>query len=38
VSSTGFRRAENIVRAYRAELAFYGIVLGLEPADDLPPL
>lgn len=34
----GFRRAENIVRAYQAELAFYGIVLGFEPADDLPPL
>lgn len=34
----GFRRAENIVRSYQAELAFYGAVLGFEPADDLPPL
>ncbi|MGH2636429.1 MAG: S9 family peptidase [Actinomycetota bacterium] len=34
----GFRRAETITRATQAELAFYGLVLGFEPADDLPPL
>lgn len=34
----GFRKAENIVRATEAELAFYGRVLGFEPADSLPPL
>ena len=34
----GFRKAENIVRSYEAELAFYGRVLGFEPADDLPDL
>lgn len=34
----GFRRAETIVRAIQAELAFYGQVLGFTPADDLPPL
>jgi dipeptidyl aminopeptidase/acylaminoacyl peptidase len=34
----GFRRAETIVRAVQAELAFYGRILGFEPADDLPPL
>ena len=34
----GFRRAETIARSYEAELAFYGRVLGFEPADDLPPL
>ena len=34
----GFRKAENIARSYQAELAFYGSVLGFEPADDLPPL
>jgi dipeptidyl aminopeptidase/acylaminoacyl peptidase len=34
----GFRRAENIERSYQAELAFYGRILGFEPADDLPPL
>jgi dipeptidyl aminopeptidase/acylaminoacyl peptidase len=34
----GFRKAENIARALEAELAFYGRVLGFEPADDLPPL
>lgn len=34
----GFRSAATIVRALEAELAFYGEVLGFEPADDLPPL
>ena len=34
----GFRKAETIVRALEAELAFYGKILGFEPADDLPPL
>jgi dipeptidyl aminopeptidase/acylaminoacyl peptidase len=34
----GFRRAENIVRSFQAELEFYGRILGFEPADALPPL
>ncbi|MGH3441296.1 MAG: S9 family peptidase [Nitriliruptorales bacterium] len=34
----GFRRAENQIRALESELAFYGAVLGFEPADDLPDL
>ena len=34
----GFRSAATIVAALQAELAFYGQVLGFEPADDLPPL
>jgi dipeptidyl aminopeptidase/acylaminoacyl peptidase len=34
----GFRRAENVVRALEAELAFYGEVLGFTPADDIPPV
>lgn len=34
----GFRRADTIVAALQAELAFYGQVLGFTPADDLPPL
>ncbi len=34
----GFRRAGSIRRALEAELAFYGAVLGFEPADDLPPV
>ncbi len=32
----GFRRAETIVAALEAELAFFGQVLGFRPADDLP--
>jgi dipeptidyl aminopeptidase/acylaminoacyl peptidase len=32
----GWRRAETIRRALEAELAFYGEVLGFEPADELP--
>ncbi len=34
----GWRRAETIQRALEAELAFYGWVLGFQPADELPPL
>jgi dipeptidyl aminopeptidase/acylaminoacyl peptidase len=34
----GFRKAENIVRSFESELAFYGRILGFVPADDLPPL
>jgi dipeptidyl aminopeptidase/acylaminoacyl peptidase len=34
----GFRRAESIVRAHEAELAFYGRILGFTPAGDLPAL
>jgi dipeptidyl aminopeptidase/acylaminoacyl peptidase len=34
----GFRKAENVVRALESELAFFGRVLGFEPADDLPPV
>lgn len=34
----GFRRAETEIRCLEAELAFYGRVLGFQPADDLAPL
>ena len=34
----GFRRADNIVAALEAELAFFGRVLGFTPADRLPDL
>ena len=34
----GFRKAENIVSSFEAELTFYGRILGFGPADDLPPL
>jgi dipeptidyl aminopeptidase/acylaminoacyl peptidase len=34
----GFRRAENVIRALEAELAFYGEILGFEPADEIPPV
>ncbi len=34
----GFRRGANVRRATEAELAFYGLVFGFRPADDLPPL
>jgi len=34
----GFRRAENIIRAEEAVLAFYGQVFGFDPADKLEPL
>ena len=33
----GFRRAENMKRSIEAELAFYGRVLGFEPADEIEP-
>jgi len=33
----GFRAAATIVRAMQAELSFYGEVLDISPADDLPP-
>ena len=33
----GFRKAENIIRAQEAELAFYGKVFGFTPADPIPP-
>ena len=34
----GFRRGENIVNSLHAELAFYGLVLGFDPADELPEI
>lgn len=34
----GFRRAETIVTALESELAFFGRVLGFNPADNLPPV
>ena len=34
----GFRKAESIVRAQEAELAFYGLVFGFTPADTIAPL
>ena len=34
----GFRKAENIIRAHEAELAFYGLVFGFTPADAIAPL
>ena len=34
----GFRKAENVIAAYCAELSFYGQVLGFEPAGDIPRL
>ncbi len=34
----GFRRADNIVAALEAELAFFGRILGFTPADPLPDL
>ncbi|HMJ80743.1 MAG TPA: S9 family peptidase [Candidatus Dormibacteraeota bacterium] len=34
----GFRRLSNLRRALEAELSFYGLVFGFEPADALPPL
>ncbi|MBS3958732.1 MAG: S9 family peptidase [Xanthomonadaceae bacterium] len=33
----GFRKAENIIRAQEAELAFYGAVFGFIPADTIAP-
>ena len=34
----GFRRAETLIEATRSEHAFFARIMGLEPADDLPPL
>ncbi len=34
----GFRKAENIIRAQEAELAFYGLVFGFTPADTIAPV
>jgi dipeptidyl aminopeptidase/acylaminoacyl peptidase len=34
----GFRRAENIIRAYEAELYFYAQILGFTPADKIEPV
>ncbi len=34
----GFRRSETVIRVLESELAFYGRVLGFEPAGDLPAL
>ena len=34
----GFRKAENIVRSFEAELSFYGQVFGFEPADPIEPI
>lgn len=34
----GFRKFETHVRTHKAELYFFGKVLGFQPADDLPPL
>jgi dipeptidyl aminopeptidase/acylaminoacyl peptidase len=34
----GFRKADNIVRAYEAELYFYSRILGFMPADDVEPV
>jgi len=34
----GFRKAENIIRAYEAELYFYSCILGFTPADEIEPV
>ncbi len=34
----GFRKAENVISALEAELAFFGAMLEFVPADELPPL
>ena len=34
----GFRRAENIIRSFEAELSFYGQVFGFTPADEVEPV
>ena len=34
----GFRKAENIIRAYEAELYFYSRILGFTPADEIEPV
>ncbi len=34
----GFRKSENIVRAFESELWFYGQVFGFDPADEIAPI
>ena len=34
----GFRKAENIIRSFEAELSFYGQVFGFTPADPIEPI
>ncbi len=34
----GFRKAENIIGSFAAELSFYGQIFGFEPADRIEPL
>jgi dipeptidyl aminopeptidase/acylaminoacyl peptidase len=34
----GFRKAENIIGSFKAELSFYGQVFGFEPADTIEPV
>ena len=34
----GFRKAENIIRSFEAELSFYGQVFGFTPADEIEPV
>jgi dipeptidyl aminopeptidase/acylaminoacyl peptidase len=34
----GFRKAENIIRSFEAELSFYGQVFGFTPADSIEPV
>ena len=34
----GFRKAENIIRSFEAELSFYGQVFGFTPVDDIEPV
>jgi dipeptidyl aminopeptidase/acylaminoacyl peptidase len=34
----GFRKAENIIRAYESELYFFSRILGFEPADKIEPV
>jgi dipeptidyl aminopeptidase/acylaminoacyl peptidase len=34
----GFRKAENIIRAYESELYFYSRILGFTPADKIEPV
>jgi dipeptidyl aminopeptidase/acylaminoacyl peptidase len=34
----GFRKVENIIRSFEAELSFYGQVFGFRPADEIEPV
>ncbi|MBM6700625.1 prolyl oligopeptidase family serine peptidase, partial [Bifidobacterium pullorum subsp. saeculare] len=34
----GFRKEATIRRAAEAELAFYGMIFGFEPADEIEPI